>query len=107
MHECFAELEATGPALGIFDGAIYNGSTTSFCAGEKLLAYSDGVIDARNPLGDSYGISRLKNYFDRFGGYEIAEMQDALLHELDEFMDESEQFDDITMMFVKRIDVIK
>ena len=47
----FAELEATGPALGIFDGAIYNGSTTSFCAGEKLLAYSDGVIDARNPLG--------------------------------------------------------
>ena len=103
----FAELEATGPALGIFDGAIYNGSTTSFCAGEKLLAYSDGVIDARNPLGDSYGISRLKNYFDRFGGYEIAEMQDALLHELDEFMDESEQFDDITMMFVKRIDVIK
>ena len=103
----FAELEATGPALGIFDGAIYNGSTTSFCAGEKLLAYSDGVIDARNPLGDSYGISRLKNYFDRFGGCEIVEMQDALLHELDEFMEESEQFDDITMMFVKRIDVIK
>ena len=31
----------------------------------------------------------IKNYFDRFGGYEIAEMQDALLHELDEFMDES------------------
>ena len=34
-------------------------------------------------------------------------MQDALLHELDEFMEESEQFDDITMMFVKRLDVIK
>ena len=34
-------------------------------------------------------------------------MQDALLHELDEFMEESEQFDDITMMFVKRIDASK
>jgi sigma-B regulation protein RsbU (phosphoserine phosphatase) len=103
---CFAELDATGPALGIFGGASYASSSVFFGKGERLLAYSDGVIDARNPMGEGYGIDRLKDYFDRFGDQDIAEMQEALLRELDEHMKDSEQFDDITMMFIKRLGVV-
>ena len=103
---CFVELDATGPALGIFGGASYASSSVFFGKGERLLAYSDGVIDARNPMGEGYGIDRLKDYFDRFGDQGIAEMQEALLRELDEHMKDSEQFDDITMMFIKRLGVV-
>ena len=98
----FDELEATGPALGIFDWASYTSSTAGFSDGEVILAYSDGVIDARNASDQGYGFDRLKVYFDRCGEQSVVEMQDGLLRDLDEYMNSTEQFDDITMMFVKR-----
>ena len=99
----FEELDATGPALGIFSGANYTSSTTGFGEGETILAYTDGVIDARNPLDEGYRIDRVKEYFDRRGDHTVNEMQDGLLHELDQYMGGSEQFDDITMMFIERL----
>jgi len=98
----FDELEATGPALGIFDWASYTSSTAGFSDGEVILAYSDGVIDARNASDQGYGFDRLKVYFDRCGEQSVVEMQDGLLRDLDDYMNSTEQFDDITMMFVKR-----
>ena len=67
-----------------------------------ILAYSDGVIDARNASAQGDGFDRLKVYFDRCGEQSVVEMQDGLLRDLDEYMNSTEQFDDITMMFVKR-----
>ena len=99
----FEELEATGPALGIFSGANYTSCTTGFVEGETMLAYTDGVIDARNPRDEGYSIDRVKEYFDRRGDHTVNEMQDGLLHELDQYMGGSEQFDDITMMFIERL----
>ena len=99
----FEELDATGPALGIFSGANYTSSTTGFGEGKTILAYTDGVIDARNPLDEGYRIDRVKECFDRRGEQTITEMQDGLLRELDQYMGEAEQFDDITMMFIKRL----
>lgn len=98
----FDELEATGPALGIFGGASYTSSTTGFSEGEVILAYSDGVVDARNPLDQGYGFDRLKDYFSRCGDQPVVEMQDDLLDEIDRYMNKSDQFDDITMMFIRR-----
>ena len=61
------------------------------------------MIDARNPLDEGYRIDRVKECFDRRGEQTITEMQDGLLRELDQYMGEAEQFDDITMMFIKRL----
>ena len=98
----FDELEATGPALGIFEGAFYTSSTAGFSDGEVILAYSDGVIDARNASDQGYGFDRLKAFFSRCGDQSVVEMQDNLLDEIDHYMDKSDQFDDITMMFIRR-----
>jgi len=48
----YVNLDATGPALGIFEGAVYGSSVIDFAPEDIILAYSDGVIDARNPLGE-------------------------------------------------------
>jgi len=98
----YVQLEATGPALGIFDGATYGSSTVGFEAGECLLAYSDGVTDARASDGERYGLARLMQFFDSHHHHEVGGMQNELLRSLDEFMQDAEQFDDITMMFIKR-----
>ena len=99
----YAKLDATGPALGIFEGALYGSSATEFATGDIILAYSDGVIDARSPLGESYGMERLKSFFDSHHPHTVDQMQEELLKTLDEFMLGAEQFDDITIMFIKRI----
>lgn len=98
----YLQLEATGPALGIFDGAVYGSSSVQFEAEETILAYSDGVTDARNPSGERYGMDRLKQFFDSHHLQTVEDMQKDLLQSLDEFMQGTEQFDDITMMFIKR-----
>ena len=99
----YVNLDATGPALGIFEGAVYGSSVIDFAPEDIILAYSDGVIDARNPLGERYGMERLKSYFDSHHPDTVVQMQDDLLRTLDEFMLGADQFDDITMMFIKRV----
>jgi serine phosphatase RsbU (regulator of sigma subunit) len=98
----YLQLEATGPALGIFDGATFGSSSAEFHPGEIVLAYSDGVTDARNPQDERYGIERLKAFFDSHDHLTVEQMQENLLNTIDTFMQGTEQFDDITMMFIKR-----
>ena len=99
-------LKPTGPALGIFDGATYRSSSTVFGPEEWILAYSDGVTDARNPEDQGYGINRLRSFFSHNEHLSVEQMQKSLLNELDGYMDGAEQFDDITMMFIKRREII-
>jgi serine phosphatase RsbU (regulator of sigma subunit) len=98
----YIPLEATGPALGIFNGATFESSSADFETGDIALAYSDGVTDARDPRGERYGLERLKEFFDNHHESSVSQMQQDLLSELDTFMQGSEQFDDITIMFIKR-----
>ncbi len=101
-----ALLNATGPALGLFPTAKYTSRSCSFESGDTLLAYTDGVTDARNKNEQSYGIERLINIFDQIECLSVEDMRDRLIHELTEFMDGAEQFDDITMMFLRRLPVL-
>jgi serine phosphatase RsbU (regulator of sigma subunit) len=98
----YLRLETTGPALGIFDGATFGSSSAEFNPGEIVLAYSDGVTDARNPQDERYGIERLKAFFGNHDHLTVEQMQENLLDAIDTFMQGAEQFDDITMMFIKR-----
>lgn len=69
--------------------------------GDKLFLYTDGVPEAANKDGEFFGVKRLVNALNENpdgGPVEIlSEVQDAL----DQFVDDAEQFDDITMMCLK------
>ena len=97
-----ALLPATGPALGLFPDAVYQCASHRFAEGDVLLAYSDGVTDARNERDESFSAARLKAYFDQVHQQSVFEMRDQLYARLIEYMNGAEQFDDITIMFVKR-----
>ena len=96
-------LQATGPALGLFSQAVYESGSHRFDEGDVLLAYSDGVTDARNDRDESFSFARLKNYFDQVDQQSVFEMRDQLFDSLTRFMNGADQFDDITIMFVKRL----
>src|SRR5262249_3875524 len=53
-----ARLSPTGPAVGMLADASFDVASTRLAPGEGLLAFTDGVTDARGPSG-RYGEERL------------------------------------------------
>jgi serine phosphatase RsbU (regulator of sigma subunit) len=53
------ELTRTGIALGVLDDKTWEDQTVHMAPGDSLVAYTDGVTDAMNPRGESYGSERL------------------------------------------------
>jgi len=54
-------LDAEGFFIGMFDGAAFENMEISLDHGDRLLLYTDGLIEARNPTGGSFEMRRLEN----------------------------------------------
>ena len=95
-------LEVTGPAVGLFPQAEYKINSLYFDKGSVLVAYSDGVVDARCPDGTSYGHPRLLDLTKKMQkqGVSAVDLRDEIVRELDVHMNDAEQFDDITIATV-------
>src|SRR5260370_19847714 len=53
-------IEATGLPLGLFDEADYDELSFKAKLGDLFVFYSDGILDARNRYGRSFGLERLE-----------------------------------------------
>jgi len=53
-------IEATGLPLGLFDEADYDELTFRMKPGDLFVFFSDGIIDARNRHGESFGRERIE-----------------------------------------------
>lgn len=53
------ELAASGPVLGRFRDATYRGGACGLAPGDRVLAYSDGLVEAAGPDGAAWGEARL------------------------------------------------
>ena len=52
-------LRSSGTVLGVFPDAEYSGAATELRSGDRLLLYTDGITEVRNPDGDEFGEERL------------------------------------------------
>src|SRR3984885_2520796 len=52
-------LEEGGPLLGALEGAEFVSGELMLEPGDTLVAYSDGVLECRNPAGEEFGLDRL------------------------------------------------
>jgi serine phosphatase RsbU (regulator of sigma subunit)/anti-sigma regulatory factor (Ser/Thr protein kinase) len=57
--------EARGAVLGMFDNVQFDGSKLRLSAGDVLVLYTDGVIDAAAPNGERFGVQRLEQLIQR------------------------------------------
>jgi sigma-B regulation protein RsbU (phosphoserine phosphatase) len=55
------EIEKNGLALGFFETATYEEVEQPLEAGDRLLLYTDGMIDAENEAADFFGAERVKH----------------------------------------------
>lgn len=57
------KLDDTGGfPLGFEPGSIYDETTVDFHPNDRLLLYTDGIIEARNKNGEEFGYERLETY---------------------------------------------
>ena len=95
------ELRARGMPLGLMPGMGYEEKETTLQAGEAVLFYSDGLVEAHNPMGEMFGFPRLRALVAEHG--EEGSLGDFCLEELYSFVGEGwEQEDDITLLTLRR-----
>ncbi len=95
------EFRATGMPLGLLPGLEYEEKEGEIGAGDSILLYSDGIIEAHDPAGDMYGFPRLRD--DMESHLSGTELLDELLDRLHRFTGSDwEQEDDITMVALRR-----
>jgi serine phosphatase RsbU (regulator of sigma subunit) len=95
------ELRARGMPLGLMPGMSYEEKEIELDAGEGVLFYSDGLVEAHDPKGEMFGFLRLRALVAEYG--ELRSLGDLLLEELYSFVGEGwEQEDDITLLTLRR-----
>lgn len=95
-------LEMGGIPVGFFGEASYQVGTTRIGPGDWLVIFTDGVIEAFNAKEDEYGEPELLRLIDRGTALTPAEQLRNLLAELDKFVGDTPQHDDITCLLLKR-----
>ena len=73
----------------------------SLNCGDKVVIYTDGVTEARNPDEDLYGLSRLTDSVSRHGPEPVGELLASLKDEVYSFIGTREQYDDITLVVME------
>jgi sigma-B regulation protein RsbU (phosphoserine phosphatase) len=94
-------LETGGMVLGLFDQASYEEDTLSLNPGDVIVAFSDGVSEALNEVGEEFTDQRLLAAIDTHRGQAPQELLDALLAEVRAFCGHATPSDDVTMVVVR------
>ena len=96
-----ARLTLTGPAVGLFPDINYSSRQLAIEPGDVLFSFTDGVPETHNPEGELFTEKRMLELLSD-PAPTGAELVNRMVHELDDFMSTSNQFDDITMLAIRR-----
>ncbi len=84
--------------LGIMSDMEYREREFVMLPGDTVFVYTDGVPEATNKKEELYGIERVVAVLNATGDLSNKEVLDAVRKDMDDFVQDAEQFDDITMM---------
>ncbi len=87
--------------LGGMEGISYQSTETRLNAGDTLFLYTDGVTDATSADLEMYGDERLQIVLNKLSGGQPQEILEGVTTDLQLFVKDSPQFDDITMLALK------
>ncbi|MGB5844293.1 MAG: SpoIIE family protein phosphatase [Anaerolineales bacterium] len=95
-------LSRTGMPLGIIEDANWEQGVVIFNPGSLLVAYTDGITEAQNERDQFYGETRLLEAAGSKLRNPAKAVQEALVKDIQEFSGRLHQFDDMTLVVVKK-----
>ena len=97
-------LKSTGPPLGLLPpGQPYDETVHTLEPGDTLVLYSDGVTDAHNAAVEEFGETRLHDLLRSLAGQPATLIVDRVLGELEAYVEDTPQFDDMTILVARRL----
>ncbi len=78
-------LSEGGMVLGIFPENVYAQAELAIAPGDRVVFYTDGITEARNPEGDEYGEERLAAAAIAARALPVEEIKDALFADVTAF----------------------
>jgi sigma-B regulation protein RsbU (phosphoserine phosphatase) len=96
-----AKLDTTGPLVGVFPEAQFEIASASIEPGDMLVAFTDGVTEARNASGELFGRERLYALMEQ-PVTTAGALLDCIQARIQEHMGEADPSDDIALLAVRR-----
>jgi len=94
-------LNVGGLPFGIQPEVKYQSATVTLAPGDWLIIFTDGLVEAENARQEEYGEPLLLTAIEAGKTLEPAEMLKRLMAELDLFVGNTPQHDDVTCMLLK------
>lgn len=94
-------LDHRGPSIGFGHENPIGQQTMQLQAGDKIMLYTDGLLESRNRKNDFFGKSRFYNLLENHHHEPIQNMVDAVYANLNEFRHQTKPDDDISILGVE------
>jgi two-component system, sensor histidine kinase ChiS len=87
--------------IGIFADAEYHVNEIDLCEGDRIILYTDGILEARNRMKKLFGIERFHELIDECQSLRVDAFVDRVIYEVKKWAEISEAeslADDITLL---------
>ena len=101
-----AEVQQLPPValpLGLMTGSAYSEQRFTIAPGDMLIVYSDGLTEAETRAHDLFGEERLLQLLPQLRGLEAEAAGTRLLAEVQRFVADQPQSDDLSLILARRI----
>jgi sigma-B regulation protein RsbU (phosphoserine phosphatase) len=99
------EIGDNGPLLGPFPEAVYPETATALQAGDRVILYTDGILEARNAAGSFFGEAEYRRFIRDRRSLAPGPFADALLDRLSAWSGKGPrgvQDDDLTVVILDK-----
>ena len=105
LHLCADQTQsqsATGIPLGMFKNALFPAQRLQVHCGDSLLLYTDGLSEARNTVGEEYGLERVRSLAAQHRAASPADLISLCLSDVGDFSKGTKPADDLTLLAIRR-----
>ena len=105
-EEKLHEYRPQGIGLGMANGDVFSKNISEqsieFQKNDLLIMFTDGVVEATNNMDSFYGDERLHKIIIRNNALSAEALLEKILKDLNDFGENSNQHDDMTMLIIKK-----
>jgi len=94
-------LMGNGRFLGMMPGLALQEYEIQIQPGDRLVMFSDGVVDAVNPQDERYGGKRLETAVQQGVYLSAAELVEHIVQDVADFQQDAAPFDDLTLLILE------
>lgn len=94
-------MDVNCPRLGENPDSEYKDFEMPINAGDKVVFYTDGIVDVKNPEGDLYGERRFLKSLGKINDKQVNETVDTVFETFNEFRQDTPLDDDVTLVLIE------